>query len=1659
MANHSLVNKLLKASSLLALLTGTACVAVPVLADETSALPLVTVESSTENPAETVSAPLASQDLDLSLTEEKVADSVSSIESTSSSTITEASPVVSQPATSNLAIPASSDVGGGDKTAEQLSEESNALINVPTVWEAGNKGEGMVIAIVDSGIDVEHDAYRLTDVTKAKYQSEEEFTAVKEQAGINYGQWYSEKIVFAYNYLDTNNEVKESKEATHGGHVAGIAAGNPSQEDSIGQKIVGVAPEAQLMFMRVFSENFGDGTQPFLYIRAIEDAVKLGADVINLSLGSAAGSLIDASVALNQAIEDAKKRGVSVVIAAGNDRVWGDGQGNPLVENPDYGLVASPAAAKDSIAVASFNNTHVVKDVFTIRGMENQPEFNNGKGTYTQPSGLPDFDASKEYDYVFVGIGNPEDFQGKDLNGKVALIQRGTISFDAKIAEAKKNGAVGAVIFNNIDTGNDLSMAVTSREARSIPSIFIPKALGLELADKSGTGTYKLVFDKKKAMMENPEGNQLSEFTSWGLTADGELKPDVTAPGGAIYSSINDGKYASMNGTSMASPHVAGAVALIKKGLLARYPDLTGQALQDRIKQVLMSTARPHFDTTANAYVSPRQQGSGLIDVPAAIATDLYVLGSEGYPSVSLGNVQDTFSFDVTLFNTSDKAKTVTYKTHLNTDAVADGTFSLTPRELSQVEGQEITVEAHSSKTVTISLDASSYAKELTELMPNGYYLEGFVRFLDKDDHMDLVSLPFVGFRGKFQDLAVLEKSIYDFSTEEVPFYTENEFSVTGGLAVDEKNFYTALLSGKAEFNHETGEHGVQSPFILGTFEDADGNFLLKKDENGQPILALSPNGDGNRDGIVFRGVFLRNFRNLQATVYAADDTERKTPLWQGDSISGPKNFYAGRATNPRAHLIETSAWEGKDKNGQDLPDGKYQYVITYLPETSGAKEQSIAYTIELNRVRPAITTGVVDMEAMTFKPRAPIAYGMPIYRERVYYVIHTKDENGQPVEIEDPNNIGPTGRPLKEVLTQPRRVYVQPDENGLYQLPTEDILGRPLDISSFFYAVEDQAGNVLSANLSEFAEVPSDHGVVVVQIINDETDQEHPTAYNYIIRDAEGNQLELLKPAGPTSNIQLLPFGTYTVELHLFDKDEVRLIDGESLIKTFTVSEENSLVGIDFRVTAVDRSPVLADFGGLVPEGTKIYFINQSGEELELTRARYAPEVFERLMTHGDYSIRIEVPAGYGVLDTPTTYTVEEAVRNYLNLTLTAKGDVENGGSSVTTALPVLPVFDLSADTDGDGFTNQVELEQGSDYTAATSTPDVKAKGSSVTTALPVLPVFDLSADTDGDGFSNQVELEQGSDYADAVSTPDVTAKGSSVINELPVLPVFDLSADTDGDGFTNQVELEQGSDYADATSTPDVTAKGEATFHELPVGHLEMKGSSVTAPVLPVFDLTADTDGDGFSNQVELEQGSDYADATSTPDVTAKGEATFHELPVGHLDMTGSSVTAPVLPVFDLTADTDGDGFSNQVELEQGSDYADATSTPDVTAKGEATFHEFPVGHLSMNGLSVTAPVLPVFDLTADTDGDGFSNQVELEQGSDYAVATSTPEKHLPLPEVIKPLPAKSVAGAQGPANKIASAKTLPATGLVENIRFYLVASLTSLFAFLFFKKREEV
>ena len=149
------------------------------------------------------------------------------------------------------------------------------------------------------------------------------------------------------------------------------------------------------------------------------------------------------------------------------------------------------------------------------------------------------------------------------------------------------------------------------------------------------------------------------------------------------------------------------------------------------------------------------------MDTQAATTKELYLTGSDDYSSITLGNVKDSFSFDVTIHNIGNKDQILKYLTNLNTDGVENGKFTLKPRSLATIDGNDITVKANSTATVTITVDASAFAKELQEQMPNGYYLEGFVRFVDPVDRVDVVSIPYVGFRGNFQDLAVTEKAIY----------------------------------------------------------------------------------------------------------------------------------------------------------------------------------------------------------------------------------------------------------------------------------------------------------------------------------------------------------------------------------------------------------------------------------------------------------------------------------------------------------------------------------------------------------------------------------------------------------------------------------------------------------------------------------------------------------------------------------------------------------------------------------------------------------------------------------------------------------------------------------------------------------------------------------
>lgn len=208
-------------------------------------------------------------------------------------------PAVETPAISEKKVEEEEKLAVADETTAITNQEeakpqnidSNTIITVPKVWDSGYKGEGTVVAIIDSGLDVDHDVLHISDLSTAKYKSEKEIEAAKEAAGITYGEWFNDKVVFGYNYVDVNTVLKEEDKLSHGMHVTSIATGNPTQPVA-GQLMYGVAPEAQVMFMRVFSDLKAT-TGAALYVKAIEDAVKLGADSINLSLGGANGSVVN----------------------------------------------------------------------------------------------------------------------------------------------------------------------------------------------------------------------------------------------------------------------------------------------------------------------------------------------------------------------------------------------------------------------------------------------------------------------------------------------------------------------------------------------------------------------------------------------------------------------------------------------------------------------------------------------------------------------------------------------------------------------------------------------------------------------------------------------------------------------------------------------------------------------------------------------------------------------------------------------------------------------------------------------------------------------------------------------------------------------------------------------------------------------------------------------------------------------------------------------------------------------------------------------------------------------------------------------------------------------------------------------------------------------
>lgn len=222
-------------------------------------------------------------------------------------------------------------------------------------------GRGLVVSIIDSGLDINHQDMQLSDGVVPK---------LKPVAG------FTPKIPFGYNYADENQNVKDTTSSQHGQHVAGIVAAN-AKDDSAGvanfTRVNGIAPNAQLLAMKVFSNDPARGTGAAAddIIAAIEDSVKHDADIINMSLGQANGGFGEDS-GERLAVQNARKSGVEVIVAAGNEGKNSsfDGVASDDLGRYDDGTVGTPSTAPSAWSVASFENTRIVRALGQFRAFE-----------------------------------------------------------------------------------------------------------------------------------------------------------------------------------------------------------------------------------------------------------------------------------------------------------------------------------------------------------------------------------------------------------------------------------------------------------------------------------------------------------------------------------------------------------------------------------------------------------------------------------------------------------------------------------------------------------------------------------------------------------------------------------------------------------------------------------------------------------------------------------------------------------------------------------------------------------------------------------------------------------------------------------------------------------------------------------------------------------------------------------------------------------------------------------------------------------------------------------------------------------------------------------------------------------------------------------------
>ena len=802
--------------------------------------------------------------------------------------------------------------------------------------QVAQKGEGKVIAVIDTGVDMTHPAFT-GELAGTPPLTPQKVAAMTAQLGEGKtGVYVSQKFPFAYDYADGDNDASPAKSpyGSHGTHVAGIAAGNAD-------KIVGTAPNTQVIVAKV-TRSEDDALLDSALLASLDDMLVLHPDVINLSLGWTAGMDNEADSVYATVYKKLQEAGITVNAASGNAFSTGygnnSGKGLPYASDPDSSVMDEPATYSSVVAVASVENA-LLRNAFTVNGKD--IGYQRARGLNGEKvaffSDLP----AGTYEYVDAGFASEEDAAAlkakypDGLTGKIALVSRGNMTYQKKVENLYDLKPAGIIVYNNVSVGSLIAMNLTTQD---MPAAFISQADGQAMLDAP---EHKLTIAEGQVLPQSTI-YEASEFSAWGVSPDLRLKPEIAAPGGEVFSSIPDGAYEQSSGTSMATPQMAGVSTIVLQRVQSDplFASMSARQKADVVQNLIMGTAHPLTDAAqmTGALYSPRKQGAGLVDALAATTSSVYptVVGApeQSRPKADLGDGTKGWHFDVTLHNLSGAEATYELSSQALSEIVDAGFFTQHSSDWrgrgveiaysgaasASAEGATVTVPASGEATVGIDIaPGSEFASYVADNAPNGTFLDGFVRFTSKTASQPDLAVPYLGFYGDWGKAPIFDALASD-----------------GG----------AHTRASAIVNGKTGDSLGYNPLVKAADRTGNPNphryVISRSAASGAPTI-LEP-----RTGT------LRSVHSLTST-YTNEAGETVF------SVTNHRNWKSLYQTSTEENTWveayhESSSFDANAEPFAHMTDGTYTLRIAASNDGPSRAEQSISYKFRLDTTAPVIS-------------------------------------------------------------------------------------------------------------------------------------------------------------------------------------------------------------------------------------------------------------------------------------------------------------------------------------------------------------------------------------------------------------------------------------------------------------------------------------------------------------------------------------------------------------------------------------------------------------------------------------------------------------------------------------------------------------------------------